>query len=43
VNFQCVSDTASYYANNLAIALLGGIFLAVKAVKMFRRGVRQPG
>ncbi len=43
VNFQCVSDASSYYANDLTIAglqtlaialLLGGIFLAVK---MFRR------
>ncbi len=42
-NFQCVSAAGSYYANNLAIAglqtlaialVLGGIFLAVK---MFRR------
>ena len=43
VNFQCVSGANSYYADNLAIAglqtlaialVLGGIFLAVK---MFRR------
>lgn len=43
VNFQCVSGAGSYYANNLAIAglqtlaialVLGGIFLVVK---MFRR------
>jgi hypothetical protein len=49
VNFQCVSDANSYYANNLAIAglqtlaialVLGGIFFAVK---MFRRGLRKPG